>query len=272
MGRWRIGSLAPVHLQPASVHGTQLPSRLSRRVARCLRRSQLLEDSSFQSLGIVPFLLGHASHALVGGVHGSVTVSPPHFGAVALFVLSNGSGLHPFEPLFISHSASSFQGRDGLLHRSHQGFQFLLPRAQCGKMIDEHPVKVEIAVVEGRANVAQGKSAGSQQQNLLQPLNICRAVTTIAAGRALGVQQPLVLVMVQRPHRYAGQLRQRTHGVRGFFRLRLWRLSHAWHFGRYRFCLCCHVRFSFTPSTFASASSQDRSSRLAETSINPHAP
>ena len=139
-------------------------------------------------------------------------------------------------------------------------------------MIDEHPVKVEIAVVEGHANVAQGKSAGSQQQNLLQPLNICRTVTTIAAGRALGVQQPLVLVMVQRPHRHAGQLRQRAHGVRGSFRLHLWCLSHAWHFGRYRFRLCCHVRLSFTPSTFASTSSQDRSSRLVETSINPHAP
>ena len=195
-----------------------------------------------------------------------------HLSAVALLVLGNSSGLHPFEPLFISHSASSFQGRDGLLHRPHQSFQFLLLRAQCGKMIDEYRMKVEIAVVEGPANVAQGKSAGSQQQNLLQPLNICRAVTAIAAGRALGMQQPLVLVMVQRPHRYAGQLRQRTHGVRGFFRLGLWRLSHAWHFGRYRFCLCCHVRLSFTPSTFASASSQDRSSRLAETSINPHAP
>ena len=33
MGRWRIGPLAPVHLQPASVHGAQLPSRFACRVA-----------------------------------------------------------------------------------------------------------------------------------------------------------------------------------------------------------------------------------------------
>ena len=117
--------------------------------------SQLLEDGRLQGLGVVPLRLGHAGHALVGRVHGRISVTSAYLGAVVLFVLGNGPGLHAFESFLIGHSASSFQGRDGLLHRSHQSFQFFLPRAQRGKVVGEHRTEVETVISEGVANGAE---------------------------------------------------------------------------------------------------------------------